>query len=553
MKAAIYSRKSRFTGKGESIENQVQMCKEYASMNLRSKQIEEFLIYEDEGFSGGNTNRPEFQRMMNDAENKKFDILICYRLDRISRNVADFSTTLQTLQQYSIDFVSIREQFDTSSPMGRAMIYIASVFAQLERETIAERVRDNMLELAKTGRWLGGVTPLGYKSNPIKYIDENMKERSLVKLTQIPEELKLAQLIFDKYLEFKSLSKVETYLVQNNFKTRRGNNFEKTKLRQILMNPVYVKATDKLFDYLSSLGVTTCGEPDGIHGLLRYNKQRSVTNKRGRICKVDREMDEWIAACSSHKGIISDEDWIEVQKTLNKNSDRAVSGIRTHNALLTGLLRCGKCGAPMYITYGHKNTVSGTTNYYYACSMKKISKGVKCNCKNVRVDDLDPSVIDILKELGENKQKLIDSLIEKNKKNASTTNYLDQSENINNLISKKNKQIDSLMEKLSLDEDLTDLLMGKIKTLKSEVEDLKKGLKNIETGKIESDEEEINLYFIKLLLEKCALVDTLSRDEKKLLIDGLITKITWNPDTSEVLITPINSDNAIEGKASKKK
>lgn len=82
MKAAIYSRKSRFTGKGESIENQVQMCKEYASMNLRSKQIEEFLIYEDEGFSGGNTNRPEFQRMMNYAENKKFDILICYRLDR---------------------------------------------------------------------------------------------------------------------------------------------------------------------------------------------------------------------------------------------------------------------------------------------------------------------------------------------------------------------------------------------------------------------------------------------------------------------------------------
>ncbi len=374
MKAAIYSRKSRFSSTGESIENQVQMCKEYASMNLRSKQIDEFLIYEDEGFSGGNTNRPEFQRMMNDAENKKFDILICYRLDRISRNVADFSTTLQTLQQYSIDFVSIREQFDTSSPMGRAMIYIASVFAQLERETIAERVRDNMLELAKTGRWLGGVTPLGYKSNPIKYIDENMKERSLVKLTQIPEELKLAQLIFDKYLEFKSLSKVETYLVQNNFKTRRGNNFEKTKLRQILMNPVYVKATDKLFDYLSSLGVTTCGEPDGIHGLLRYNKQRSVTNKRGRIYKVDREMNEWIAACSSHKGIISDEDWIEVQKTLNKNSDRAVSGIRTHNALLTGLLRCGKCGAPMYITYGHKNTASGTTNYYYACSMKKILK-----------------------------------------------------------------------------------------------------------------------------------------------------------------------------------
>ena len=78
---------------------------------------------------------------MNDVSLKKFDILICYRLDRISRNVADFSSTLETLQRYNVDFVSIREQFDTSSPMGRAMIYIASVFAQLERETIAERVK----------------------------------------------------------------------------------------------------------------------------------------------------------------------------------------------------------------------------------------------------------------------------------------------------------------------------------------------------------------------------------------------------------------------------
>ncbi|SHK88711.1 Resolvase, N terminal domain [Clostridium cavendishii DSM 21758] len=151
MIAAIYSRKSVFTGKGESIENQIELCKEYTTKHFDEK-APKFLIYEDEGFSGGNTNRPKFQELLKDVKANKVDILICYRLDRISRNVADFSITLELLQKHNVAFVSIKEQFDTTTPMGRAMVYISSVFAQLERETIAERVRDNMLQLAKTGR-----------------------------------------------------------------------------------------------------------------------------------------------------------------------------------------------------------------------------------------------------------------------------------------------------------------------------------------------------------------------------------------------------------------
>ncbi|MDO7204481.1 recombinase family protein [Paraclostridium bifermentans] len=97
---------------------------------------------------------------------------MCYRLDRVLRNIADFSSLIEDLQKYNISFVSIREQFDTSTPMGRAMMFIASVFAQLERETIAERVRDNMLELAKSGRWLGGTAPLGFNQKIYPYIDD---------------------------------------------------------------------------------------------------------------------------------------------------------------------------------------------------------------------------------------------------------------------------------------------------------------------------------------------------------------------------------------------
>ena len=149
---AIYSRKSRYTGKGESIGNQIDLCREYIRTHYGDAAAEHAVVFEDEGFSGGNLNRPDFKKMMTAAKDRKFKAIVVYRLDRISRNISDFSSLIEELGRLGIDFVSIRESFDTSSPMGRAMMYIASVFSQLERKTIAERIRDNMHELAKTGR-----------------------------------------------------------------------------------------------------------------------------------------------------------------------------------------------------------------------------------------------------------------------------------------------------------------------------------------------------------------------------------------------------------------
>lgn len=158
---AIYSRKSRYTGKGESIGNQIDLCREYIRTHYGDAAAEHAVVFEDEGFSGGNLNRPDFKKMMTAAKERKIRTIVVYRLDRISRNISDFSSLIEELGRLGIDFVSIRESFDTSSPMGRAMMYIASVFSQLERETIAERIRDNMHELAKTGRWLGVKTKTG--------------------------------------------------------------------------------------------------------------------------------------------------------------------------------------------------------------------------------------------------------------------------------------------------------------------------------------------------------------------------------------------------------
>lgn len=151
---AIYTRKSKQTEKGESIETQRKLCEDYIKRIYPMEEIKTILYNEGEGFSGGDSERKKFNELIKDAKNKKYNILICYRLDRLARKVSDFSDIIEELNSNQIAFISVKEQFDTSTPMGRAMMYIASVFAQLEREIGAERIRDNMLELAKSGRWL---------------------------------------------------------------------------------------------------------------------------------------------------------------------------------------------------------------------------------------------------------------------------------------------------------------------------------------------------------------------------------------------------------------
>ena len=161
VRIAIYSRKSKYTDKGDSVGNQIEIALKYIKEHYPDSEYDvEIVIYEDDGFSGGSIDRPKYKKFLIEEKIKPFDVLICYRLDRIGRNIADFSSLMEKITELGTSFISIKEQFDTKTPMGRAMMYIASVFAQLEREVIAERIRDNMIELAKTGRWLGRTDPI---------------------------------------------------------------------------------------------------------------------------------------------------------------------------------------------------------------------------------------------------------------------------------------------------------------------------------------------------------------------------------------------------------
>ena len=246
---AIYSRKSRFTGKGESIGNQVDMCRAYIRTAFGDAYADRAIVFEDEGFSGGNLNRPDFKKMMNAAREHRFRTVVVYRLDRISRSISDFSALIEELGRLGIDFVSIRESFDTSSPMGRAMMYIASVFSQLERETIAERIRDNMHELAKTGRWLGGVTPTGYTSEAVETVTVDGKSKRACRLKLLPEEAGIVRTIYQLYAETDSLTRTEAELLCRHIKTKTGRDFTRFSIKNILQNPVYLIAEQDAYRY----------------------------------------------------------------------------------------------------------------------------------------------------------------------------------------------------------------------------------------------------------------------------------------------------------------
>lgn len=546
MKVAIYSRKSKFTGKGDSINNQIQMCKDYISNNFQGEKID-FSIYEDEGFTGANTNRPEFKKLMKDIPHKKFDALICYKLDRISRNVSDFSNTLSYIQQYNTNFISIKEQFDTTTPMGRAMIYIASVFAQLERETIAERVKDNMLELAKNGRWSGGKLPLGYDSERYKYYDDEGIERSAVRLIPNEEELKLVKLIYSTYLKEGSLHKTEVYFTMNNIKSTRGILLEKTSLKIILENPIYAISTPELQEYLIKDDWNVYGDADGVHSYMSYNKTKSVI-RNGKSSKAFQPKENWIAALSSCIGVIDADTWIKVQDQFKANKNLFPRLGKTNVAVLTGKVKCANCGSNMQVVHGRVSKKTGKKLYYYTCSLKRRSHGKLCNCKNVKAEDIETSVIKTLETYAKNKKEFIDNL---KKQLAQTYNIKElnlKKESLNKKLSTNTKLLNGLISKLALAPEIEDILLDRIKETKKEIESLKSSIEEIDKSKQSDKTTKLNIELIDNMLDKCLNLSEKPLPVQKEIISVFTDKILYYPESQNVEIEIIGSTEASKKK-----
>lgn len=525
-RAAIYSRKSKYTGKGESIENQVQLCKEYAEKYFG---ISDALVYEDEGFSGGTTGRPEFQQMLKDARARKFDLLICYRLDRVSRNVADFSALIDELKRYDISFVSIREQFDTTTPMGRAMMYIASVFAQLERETIAERIRDNMLQLAKTGRWLGGTTPTGFASAPVTYTDSKGKERTLVKLVPVDNELETVRIIYDKFLELRSLTKLETYCIQNDITSKNNVAYSRFALRGILTNPVYATADGELYQWFLDNDYEVYASEadfDGIHGVMAYNKtvqRKNITRFRG--------ISEWIIAVGAHKGVLTGSRWIAAQRLILQNKSLSYRKVRNLDALLSGILRCASCGSYMRPRTGRRNK-DGTAMFYYMCELKEKSKKVKCQMTNANGNKLDRLVVEELKKLSSSSSALHDRLAgDKISIETTRTGLQAEIEMLEGNIRDNEQSIANLVSSLSQGENMSAAryIIDRINAQALQAERMKERLVELKE-KEDANQAQVGSLDVmaNMLTSFTKLIDTLDVPQKRDLIRSVVESMVWD-------------------------
>ena len=532
---AIYSRKSKFTGKGESIGNQVELCREYIRTHFGDEAAEKAVVFEDEGFSGGNVNRPAFKKMMAQIERGEFKALVVYRLDRVSRNVSDFSSLIEDLNRRDIVFVSIREQFDTATPMGRAMMYIASVFAQLERETIAERIRDNMHELAKTGRWLGGNTPTGYCSESVKSVTVDGKTKKACKLKLIPEEADTVKLIFDLFIKTGSLTLTESELIQRRIMTKNGNHFTRFSIKSILQNPVYMIADEEAYEFFKLKDADLfSGEEDfdGVHGILAYNRTDQEKGK----ATVYNLVSDWIVSVGKHQGIIPGKIWVGVQDNLERNKSKSFRRPRRNEALLTGLLFCS-CTNRMYPKLSKRKTADGEIIYTYVCKMKELSKKDLCNKRNANGNILDLAVIEKIKQLGSEKSDFLGRL-EKSK-----IFYSDNPEKKLNVMKKEKadleKKVSSLVDTLAeLDDNSSKKsIVTRINEMNTEIDKISQGIDEMISLTSEHAFSDTEFDVLRKMLSVFKnTIDDMSCEKKRAAIGSIVRRVIWDGENAHIFL-----------------
>ena len=389
MRIGIYPRKSVYRDNSDSVEVQVKMAKEYAQIVFREEKLE-FSIYDkDEGFSGKNTDRPSFQDLMRDVKSNSLDVVMVYKLDRISRNVTEFSEMYDIMQKHNVAFVSVKESFDTSTPIGRTVMYILAAFAQLERENTSERVGDNMRQLGLSGKWTGGKLPSGMTSIR-KTVDG--KEHSYLVVDD--KTIGRVKLLYDLILDGYTITKVERYCRDHDILSQSGKFLNTSQIYGILNNPVYCQNDLQAYYYFKQQGCTIADKHlwDGAKGLLGYGRTKGTEDK------TKLSMDQWSIAVGIHDYVIAADKWIAVQQRLGKN--KQVRTLKYKVGILRGVLHC-RCGGPMQIrTYTQTDGNHNHYSYYYCANQHR--QGAKyCDAprKYVKVEALDNLFLEQLKSL----------------------------------------------------------------------------------------------------------------------------------------------------------
>ena len=367
---AIYARQSIDRENSISIDAQIDHCRNIIDTAADTKE------YVDRGYSGSNINRPAFEQLLSDIKAGSVTAVYCYRLDRISRNILDFANLQEFFKKYDCSFVSASEHLDTSTPMGRAMINIIMVFAQLERETIAGRIKDSYFARAKLGAYLGGGLPFGYATEKKSF---DGKEMSV--LVPDPATMHTAKEIFSKYTERRtSILAIVKWLNDKGVTTSKNKPFNATGIRRILRNPLYAAATPDIYDYYLSQGYQIYNAIDDFNGKTGCLIVGKHKNKN-----VDTDIDQQLLIVSAHEPLIDAETFLSAQYTLAKNKAMKRAGTG-HLTWLTGLVRCGQCG--------YSITTKARNHYIYlACrGHSNLGDGICDHIKHHPVKDIEDYV-----------------------------------------------------------------------------------------------------------------------------------------------------------------
>src|SRR6202522_2246024 len=240
VRCAIYTRVSTEHGLDQEF-NSLDAQYEAASAYIKSQAHAGWTLvrarYDDGGYSGGSTDRPDLQRLLDDIRGRKIDVIVVYKVDRLTRSLADFAKLVELFDAHGVSFVSVTQQFNTTTSMGRLTLNVLLSFAQFEREVTSERIRDKIAASKRKGLWVGGNLPLGYE----------LKEG---KIAIVEEEAELVRSIFRRYLELGSVNELLRDLSERNIRTksrllstgatRGGIPFGRGTLYYLLSNRFYI-------------------------------------------------------------------------------------------------------------------------------------------------------------------------------------------------------------------------------------------------------------------------------------------------------------------------
>ncbi len=347
VRCAIYTRKSTEAGLEQEF-NSLDAQREAAEAFIKSQAHEGWTClpkaYDDGGFTGGNLDRPALQRLIADIEAGLVDCVVVYKVDRLSRSLLDFARLMERFDKHKVAFVSVTQQFNTASSMGRLILNVLLSFAQFEREIISERTRDKVAATRRKGKWSGGAPILGYD------IDAHG-----TRLIVNEDEALQVRAIFQLYLDHGALLPVIRELerrgwINKRWQTRAGHDsggspISKTALHRLLSNVVYI-------------------------GKVRYKNETHD---------------------GEHPALIDAETWRKVQSLLLRNGRSGGGpGRNTQGFLLKGLLHCAACGCSM--TPSH--TRRGNRRYrYYVCTNAQKRGWDQCPSKSIPAGEIEKYVV----------------------------------------------------------------------------------------------------------------------------------------------------------------